>query len=172
MTFEMTVEQIPVSIGSSSLVGVSSEFPRGHGNYISTFKRSNVATTYEIVNLSYEDLVDAIHKGIIDTNTMEAEVYHISETMKVAFVIDKRFPPICLTPEWFYGNRSKVKVDIVRRKYNVPELVCSCEYEDSRNAAIMYNYFSYNIPDCIDMNGKCIECGTSYRLVRKKNYEA
>ena len=168
MTYEMTVEQIPVSIGSSSLVGVTSEFPRGHGNYISTFQRGNIPITYEIVNLSYEDLEDAIGNGIIDTNTMEAEVYHISDTMKVAFVIDKRFPPICLTPEWFYGNRSKVKVDIVRRKYDVPNLVCACEFQDSRNSAIQYNYFNYEIPDCIDMSGKCMECGTHYRSVRKK----
>lgn len=167
MTYEMSVEQIPVSIGSSSLVGVSSEFPRGHGNYISTFNRSS-GVVYEIVNLSYEDLEDAIDKGIIDTDTMEAEVYHISETIKVAFVIDKRFPEICLTPEWFYGNRSKVKVDIIRHKYKVPDTVCICEYEDSRKAAIFYHNISYTMQGYIDKYGRCMECGTHYRLVRKK----
>lgn len=171
-----SVQQIPTYISSSSLIGVNSEFPRGHGNYISTYD-SKSRTQYQIVNLSYEDLVDAIYKGIIDTTTIEAEVYEDLEskdfncnqiTEKVAFIIDKRFPQQCLIPEWWYGYRSKFKVDILRKKYNVPDGVCLCEFEDSKKSGIFYSHMSYAIDGYVDCTGICCECQKPHRNVRKR----
>ncbi len=123
---------IPTSIGSCSCIGVNTVFPRGHGNYISTINSDG--ERFEIVNLSYEDLEDAINLGLVDKE-MEADVYKVideeytedEEVRYVAFVTDKRFPEKCLTPEWFYNNRNYFAVEILRKKYNIKNDVCLCE---------------------------------------------
>lgn len=174
----MNSEQIPVQICSASCVGyINDIFPRGYGNYISTYD-SNTETLYEIVNLSYEDLEDAISQGIIDTNTIEANVYGSYEstswknkpiTIKVAFITDSRFPEVCLTPEWWYGERNKFRVEILRHKYQVPDGVCLCQFEDSREAGIFIGSIGYHQEDYHDYKGYCYECKTPYRLVKRRN---
>lgn len=166
----MKPEQIPVQVGITSLVGVTTQFPRGNGNYVSTWDQKT-QTTYEIVNLSCEDLEDAIRLGMINTSTMLAEVYDTdNENVKVAYVIDERFPKICLTPEWFYNSRHSKKVPILRRKYNVPEGACLCEFDESHEAGIHCSSFHYNeIPGYIVIRGSCCECKKEYRIVKRRN---
>ncbi|SOK58744.1 hypothetical protein [Yersinia phage fHe-Yen9-04] len=158
-----STEMISTSISFSSLVGISGEFPRGRGNYIST-RNDSTGENFSIINLSYEDLEDAKKLGIIG-DTMQAEVYG-EGTDKVAFIIDERFPTICLTPEWWYGSRHQYKIQILRRKYGVPDGVCLCEFVPSRNSAIHINHYGYSqIPGFIVKDGTCTECGNSSRSV-------
>ena len=67
---------IPTSIGSCSTISVYEVFPRGHGNYITTI--NSEGEKFAIVNLSCEDLEDAINLGLID-DKMEADVYLVAE---------------------------------------------------------------------------------------------
>lgn len=172
----MKTELIKYNPYSTSCVGVMSEFPRGHGNYMSVVDREK-NIEYEIVNLSREDLTDAVERGIIDTDTILADVYGSFETKdwdgntiitKVAFIVDERFPEICLRPEWWYDHRNKFRIEILRKKYKVPDGVCLCEFEDSRNAGIFFGSYSYRIEGYVDREGHCYECGTHYRSVLRK----
>ena len=173
----MQIEKIPVQVSSVSCVGyMNSVFPRGYGNYISTYN-NNTSTLYQIVNLSYEDLNDAINNGIIDTDTIEANVYGSFEstdwnnnpiTIKVAYITDSRFPEICLIPEWWYDKRNVFRNEILRKKYQVPEGVCLCEFEDSQKSAIFYSSMSYAIDGYVDSTGICTECKKLHRIVRKR----
>ncbi|QOI71948.1 hypothetical protein pEaSNUABM47_00493 [Erwinia phage pEa_SNUABM_47] len=158
-----STEFIPTCISMASLVGISGEFPRGRGNYIST-RNYHTGENFSIINLSYEDLDDAKSLGLIG-DTMQAEVYG-EGTDKVAFIIDERFPPICLTPEWWYGSRHHFKIPVLRRKFGVPDGVCLCEFVPSRASAIHFHNYGYSqIPGYIVKNGTCTECKTEVRTV-------
>ncbi len=162
---EMVSGQIPVSICSASLVGVGGTYPRGHGNYIST-RCNKTGTIYSIVNLSYEDLTDAIRLGVITDDTIEADIYDAGDKLKVAFVTDKRLPAKCLEPEWWYNERSQFRSAITRKKYNISEDICLCEHPAAVSAAVHFGRYNYNeVPGSVVKYGKCIECQKEYRTV-------
>lgn len=159
-----SIEMISTNINMSSLVCIYSVFPRGNGNYISTIDENGI--TYHIVNLSYEDLEDAKKLGIVDT-TMKAQVYG-DGINKVAFIVDERFPEICLSPEWWYDHRHKFRVEILRNKYQVPDGVCMCEFEDSNTSAIFIGSISHSIKGYTEYKGFCYECNKPYRMVKRR----
>lgn len=172
----MNTELIKYNSYSTSCVGIMSEFPRGHGNYMSLVDREK-NIEYEIVNLSREDLTDAVERGIIDTDTIKAEVYGEFQTKdwngnpittKVAFIVDERFPEICLQPEWWYDHRHVFRIEILRKKYQVPDGVCLCQFEDSREAGIFIGSIGYHQEDYNDYKGYCYECKTPYRMVKRR----
>lgn len=89
--------KVPTKILSWSCVGFSGEFPRGYGNYITTI--NDQKERFAIVNLSYEDLEDAIKLGLVG-DEIEADVYTVLNVSDepfgrinfVAFITDPRLP--------------------------------------------------------------------------------
>lgn len=126
--------QIPTAIGSTSLVGVSGEYPRGFGNYISLYDK-NSKEEYFVVNLSYEDLEDAIKLGIVG-DTIEADIYEC-EGEKVAFITDTRLPEKARSPRWWYSYRSYAKEAILRKEFNIYTDECLC-----KNLQTKYSFIS------------------------------
>lgn len=164
-----STEMIPTDIGVSSLVSVGGTFPRGHGNYISTYD-DETGMHYSIVNLSAEDLRDAIAAGLVGS-TIKAEVYYHNNS-PVAFIIDERLPTKCLEPEWWYGVRYSQKVEILRRKYSVPEGVCLCEFDSTIETSKNVRSFSYDeVPEHVVTHSECHECGKVFRNVKPKKIE-
>ena len=158
---------IPTSVCSCSCIGVNTVFPRGHGNYITTINSDG--ERFEIVNLSYEDLEDAINLGLVDKE-IEADVYQVvdeeciedEEARYVAFVTDKRLPKKCLTPEWFYNDRNYFAVEILRKKYNIKNDACLCEDSSLHGSTIFWNVLGrngYKKGNCRQCK-KVIEIGT------------
>lgn len=155
---------IPTNIASWSCIGVNGEFPRGYGNYITTFNKEK--EKFAIVNLSYEDLEDAIKLGLIG-DEMEADVYLVSEenysehekVRYVAFITDKRFPEKCLTPEWWYNGAGNFDVEILKKKYNILDTECLCENKELHGHTIFWSALDYqnNVK-----KGKCRQCNKSF----------
>lgn len=124
--------QIPTTIWSTSLVRVKGDFPRGYGNYISLYDESK-KEEYLVVNLSYEDLKDAIRLGIVG-DTIEADVYDF-DGQKVAFITDIRLPEKARSPRWWYSYRGLAKEAIFRKELNIYTDECLC-----KNPQVKYSY--------------------------------
>jgi hypothetical protein len=164
---ESTVEMIPTQAWGVSSVGVTSEYPRGSGNYMSV-KSGSGQPKYDIVNLSYEDMEDAKRLGIIGDD-MQADVYYVNENARVAFVTDPRLPAKCLKPEWFYENRNKFRVEILRKKYGTPNGVCLCDHPESIDAGIFYSQTSFDNGVVTRKIGRCTECQKLHILTHNGN---
>ena len=126
---------IPVTVSSFSCVGVKDEFPRGSGNYITITDYEN-KNIYHIVNLSYEDLQDLIDMRYIDM-TMNAYILPCEKDGEfLAYIIDDKIPPKCLTPFWLYGIDIETTVTFIRNYFDVPSNICICDYKESRRWAL------------------------------------
>lgn len=86
-------------------LGIPNPFPRGYGNGLFLYSEDG-STQYRVENLSYEDLVDAIELGIIDSNLQVKSTIicapqirwgyePIFETYKSVIVVDPRLPDEC-----------------------------------------------------------------------------
>jgi len=162
---------IPTSIGSCSTISVYEVFPRGHGNYITTI--NSEGEKFAIVNLSCEDLEDAINLGLID-DEMEADVYLVAEEnysehekiRYVAFITDKRLPEKCLTPEWWYHGAHNFSTEILKKKYNILDTECLCENKELHRHTIFWGSLDYqnNLK-----KGKCRQCNKQFESFIKNN---
>lgn len=156
--------KVPTKILSWSCVGFTGEFPRGYGNYITTV--NDQKERFAIVNLSHEDLEDAIKLGLIGDD-MEADVYAVPNVSNepferinfVAFITDPRLPEKCLAPEHWYNSASLFDVEILKKKYSIPKSQCLCENESLHNHTIFWTVFSRieNVK-----KGKCRECNKAF----------
>lgn len=155
-----TKKMIPTKRFSSSCVGISGQFPRGHGNYISVH---NSKQRFIIVNVSGEDLFDAIQLGLIN-QTMEADVYPTENYDEfIAFVTDNRLPTKAKDALHWYGVPKMCQVAIIRKKFETREGYCICELFSSMLTAIQFTYVS-RAKRC----GTCIECGSKYTFLREE----
>lgn len=123
-SLDFSVEDIPTGILSTSLVGIQGTYPRGRGNYTTT---GSATIVYVIVNVSGEDLKDAIRQQDIG-KTMKAVVYQTAESaVKVAFVTDERLPVKARSFRCWRHVPDNIAVHILRTLYNTPDRVCICE---------------------------------------------
>lgn len=153
---------IPTKMFTSSCVGVSGEFPRGHGNYISVH---NSKHRFVIVNVSGEDLIDAISLGLIN-QTMEADVYPTGRDDEfIAFVTDSRLPNKAKDALHFYGVPKNCKVAIIRKKFNTRDGYCVCESFSSMLNAIEFIHVSRAVRE-----GHCIQCNSKYTILREEDH--
>lgn len=157
--------KVPTKFLSWSCVGVNGEFPRGYGNYITTI--NDKKERFAIVNLSYEDLEDAIKLGLVG-DEIEADVYTVLDVSDepfgrinfVAFITDPRLPQKCLEPEYWYNSASLFDVEILKKKYNIPENECLCENQSLRKHTVFWSAYSY-----VEhvKKGKCRQCDKAFQ---------
>ena len=160
-----TKMKVPVKVISQSCAGVGGEFPRGYGNHMATISENG--QVFAIVNLSNEDLEDAIKLGLVGYE-IEADVYgEPSGTAKyVAFITDSRLPEKCLTPEKWYNSALLFAPEILRKKYNIPEDECICADEKLRNHTVSWRSFNHKENT---KTGQCYQCKTEHKQAIK-NY--
>lgn len=141
--------KISTKISSFSCVGVKGDFPRGFGNYIglkSPNKKKNhpFLDSISVINLSYEDLEDAIKLGLVG-KTIEADVYTTENGKLVAFVTDTRLPEKARSPRWWYENRFQFAESVIRKEFGLmDDSICVCESgnEKAENAIFTMTYSS------------------------------
>lgn len=156
-----TKRMIPTQIYSSSCVGISGTFPRGHGNYIST---RNSKERFIIVNLSSEDLIDAIEMGLVNS-TMEADVYPTQQFDEfVAYITDERLPSKAKEPLHWYNVPKECQVPIIRKRFSVPDSMCICEPLRSFFSAVFFHSTSRS-----KRQGTCRQCHSKYVITRDES---
>lgn len=153
---EYTIEDVSTKIAMMSLVGIHGEYPRGRGNYISTGDGMQKEGTWIIVNVSGEDLEDAVRLGVVG-KTMKAKVWRGPGHWNVAYVIDERLPGKARSCWHFYNMPSMVAVKVMREVGQVAEGTCICNTEQFMTRALFGGRYSYT-PNGYIRIGKCGEC--------------
>lgn len=164
-SLDFTVEDIPTAILSTSLVGVYGTYPRGRGNYIST---GNISDAFIIVNVSGEDLEDAVEKQDVG-ETMKATVYQTSEpSVKVAFVTDVRLPAKARSCRHWRQVPDNIAVHILRTLNRIPDGVCICEDPLTKTDACKIHHGWQGENGKWSFSGKCLECSNVYTITSKE----
>lgn len=145
----------PISV---SLVGVMSSYPRGNGNYMRVSYQDREAL---IMNLSYEDLKDAIEVGDIDGPIVKCKIFEHKGRFAI-YVIDERFPEICLKPFWRYGINGEFFERIIREMFNYSKEGCLFDnYSEEELSSILKNlscYYDYSVEDYVTHRYTCPCC--------------
>ncbi len=159
-----TIEDISTSVLRMSLMGVYGEYPRGRGNYITVGEgdEENMENMFAVINVSCEDLEDAVALGLIGA-TMKAKVWRTPGRTSVAYVIDERLDSRARSCWYFYKCPPITAVAVMREVAQVPEGTCICAVPQFRRLALhgTHSYLRENGEITV---GDCRECGESRRV--------